>query len=80
MQDNQPERVPIISIIILKQQLPAESHHTTESQQKRSDGKERAALIRQSNIVIEDISDWKAGLTCGPAARPAKKLVVASQV
>lgn len=59
---------------------PAESHHATESQRKRSDGKERAALIRQSNIVIEDISDWKAGLTCGPAARPVKKLVVASQV
>ncbi|KAI5449830.1 metalloprotease [Naganishia albida] len=59
---------------------PAQSHRTTESQQKRSDGKERPALIRQSNIVIEDISDWKAGLTCGPAARPVKKLVVASQV
>lgn len=37
------------------------------------------AKIRDSNIVIEDIIEWKAGLVCSPAARPLEKLIVAEE-
>lgn len=37
------------------------------------------AKIRDSNIVIEDIIEWKAGLVCSPAARPLEKLLVAEE-
>jgi insulysin len=38
-----------------------------------------AAKIRDSNVVIEDIIEWKAGLVCSPAARPLAKLIVAQE-
>jgi hypothetical protein len=38
------------------------------------------AEVRESNVFIENISEWKADLFCGPAARPADKLVVALEV
>lgn len=59
----------------------SDTHAIADSSISDAEAKQDAgeAKIRDSNVVIEDIIEWKAGLVCSPAARPVEKLIVAEK-
>jgi hypothetical protein len=61
------------------QEATADDLASAENMEPKAEQNVAEAKIRDSNIVIEDIIEWKAGLVCSPAARPLEKLVVADE-
>lgn len=60
---------------------PSEDRHISvrDKDETQDDQSTKQWRVKESNIFVKNIVEWKAGLICGPAAKPLGTLVVASK-